>query len=755
MASNDEMRNKFASLVRRAGANVHASDKNPMPAADMGPASDLFKRSEQVSHALREPNHLPKGKREYTAYVARVITNKSKSQDNYVPGSSNVEKGREQDPLNVGTELPNYHISVFVPDIHSALYGYELPAGDGLLELYEEALVRCIPENKEVTKTYGIPSVGDEIIIYYDPMEENSLATYRRKKSSGIDLRPALDPLKNRTRDLSSTNMRDAKFYSSVTPVEYYTPPEKPEDVLIGDTKFVKKQPSAWLKTCADNNNWSAYLVETSHSPSQKSTVIEGGVNKVKQFFEPRIFTNSKALEANASPENKLFGVVLSDAAPSLRSMWAEFEKTRSSTHYGIDHYGKVHEFIDSAMVAYHSAAASCPGNNLMSIGISLCQFGFKYEHAFHENNTKNKLKPAFLNLLKGKNLFIGNPDYVGLPQNILASTAIGISNDTYLMSSREGMESAWKLTSCLSNKYNIPLDTPAIVKYMRANSNLPLFKDVNRTPYLYNFNDLSTSIKTNALCGYDGLINYPGTRARSWMTAGKNYGGSATEYYMYCRMLNFNSEEAYYATLGTMVLPGTTAGSKIKSSDFINVQAYVNKYGPLFTTKSFVPNPSEGKGMLIEAGKKVFNVADTFRKNLIVENTLNAENTPGSVPINFGATAGYQIQDAWEQFLNEKDNYLSVSPTLEHCLYIVESARKKVFAELQYMNDAIPDSKYSEFSTALGKYITTTAVNMMHVSAKHINSTNPLTITCANNPEFESEFMQKYKISFKQILNL
>ena len=127
-------------------------------------------------------------------------------------------------------------------------------------------------------------------------MEENSLATYRRKKSSGIDLRPALDPLKNRTRDLSSTNMRDAKFYSSVTPVEYYTPPEKPEDVLIGDTKFVKKQPSAWLKACADSNNWSAYLVETSHSPSQKSTVIEGGVNKVKQFFEPRIFTNSKAL---------------------------------------------------------------------------------------------------------------------------------------------------------------------------------------------------------------------------------------------------------------------------------------------------------------------------------------------------------------------------------------------------------------------------------------------------------------------------
>ena len=172
----------------------------------------------------------------------------------------------------------------------------------------------------------------------------------------------------------------------------------------------------------------------------------------------------------------------------------------------------------------------------------------------------------------------------------------------------------------------------------------------------------------------------------------------------------------------------------------------------------SFVPNPIDGKQMLITAGKKIFNVADAFRKQLIIDNTHTAnESAPGAPPINFGAIAGYQVQDAWSGFLWEKENYLGAEPTLEHCLYIMESARKKVFAEYQYLNNSIPDSKYSEFSTQLGQWLTRTAVNMVHVSAVAIKPPplTPLTSICAKNPEFEAKFLEKYKISFKGILNL
>jgi hypothetical protein len=759
MSSNDEMRSKFAALVRTPGSNVHPSDHNNLPPADYGAASDLFKRAEQTAHILREPSHLHSGKKEYSAYVSRVITNKSKSQDNYVPGSNNAEKAQEGDIFNVGTEMPNYHISVFIPDIHSSLYGYNLPAGQFLPDLYEDALVICIPESKEVTKTYGIPNVGDEIIIYYDPLEENSLALYRRKKAAGIDLRPALDKNKGNATPISRTNMRNAKSFTSLTVVEGYAYPESEDDMIVGLTKFVKKSPSSWLKTCAQNNNWAAYLVsETPHSPEQKSTIVEAGEIKVKQMFEPRIFNNSKAKEANASADNKLFGIVLNDGAPNLKLMWKEFEKQGCSTHYGIDHYGRVHEFIDPNMTAYHATAPSCPGNNLLTIGISTCQFGFKYEHAFNNNDISKRLKAPFLNLLRGKNLFVGNPDYVGLPNNIMARSSVGLSNDTYLLSSKEGMESCWMLTRCLSDKFSIPLDAPAIVKYMRANSSLPQFKETSRTPYVYNFNDLSTSIKGNILCGYDGLIQYPGIRSRSWITAGRSHGAAATEYYMYCRMLNFTPDDAYYATLGTLVLPGTTPNSKIRASAFIDVGSYLNKFGSLFATKSYVPNPLEARDLLIGAGKKVFNVADAFRRQLLLENIQEEESggPEGSIGINFAATAGYQIEDAWKQFLNEKEDYLNTNLTIEHGLLIVESARKKVFEEIRQINTSMSEEKYSEYSTPFGKYLTRTAVNMFHVSAVELAAFGtPDTITLANKQEFNNKFFEKYKISFKEILDL
>ena len=758
MSSNDEMRSKFAALVRTPGSNVHTNDQNNHPPADYGATSDLFKRSEQTSAMLREHRHLHPGKKEYSAYVSRVITNKSKSQDNYIPGSNNAEKSQEGDLFNVGTEMPNYHIIVFVPDIDSSLYGYDLPLAQSLPELYGGVLVTCIPESKEVTKTYGIPNIGEEIIIYYDPQEQNSLALYRRKKYAGIDLRPVLDKDKGTPTRISNTNMRNAKTFIPITVVEGYTYPESEEDLIFGSTKFVRKSPSSWLKTCAQNNNWAAYLIdETPYSPEQKSTFVQAGELKVRQMFEPRIFNHSKAKQANASADNKLFGIILNDGAPNLKLMWEEFENKGCSTHYGVDHYGRVHEFIDPNMVAYHSTAPSCPGNNLLTIGISTCQFGFNYEYAFNNNNVNNRLKAPFLNLLKGKNLFVGNPDYIGLPSNIMAKSSIGISNDTYLLSSKEGMESCWMLTRCLSDKFNIPLDAPAIVKYMRANSNLPQFKEETKTPYIYNFSDLATSIKGNILCGYDGLIQYPGIRARSWITAGRSHGAAATEYYMFCRMLGLSPDDSYYATLGTLALPGTTINSKIGSSVFINLGEYLNKYGPLFINRSYVPNPLDARELLISAGKKVFNVADTFRRQLLLENIQEKEEgTAESVGINFAATAGYQIEDAWQQFLNEKDNYLGADLTIEHGLYIIESARKKVFEEIRQIDTTMSEEKYSEYFTPFGKYLTRTAVNMFHASAAYIaEGKMPDTIKLSNKTEFNNKFFEKYKISFKEILNL
>mgnify|MGYP003133018506 CR=1 FL=1 len=757
MSSNDDTRDRFASLIRRSGGNVHSDDQNRIPRRDSGPNGNIFLDSVVVRHHLRQPSHLPSGKREFVGYVYRVVTNKTRSQDDFTPGVANVDKGRERDPFNAGTKIPNWHITVFIPEIHGDYLGYNIPKTLG--KLSDAALLICVPENEEVAKTQGVPAIGDEVVIYYDPAEE--MGAYRRKKSSGIDLRPALDPLKNNARNLSTTNMRNSQFISSIVAGEYYTPPESDDDTLVGDTKFNKKQPAAWLKSCAERNNWGMFLVDTQLSPEQKSTIVQGGETKIKQFYEPRIFTNTKAKEAQASAENKLFGVVLSDGAQNLNLMWNEFEKRGSSTHYGIDHNGRVHEFIDPTNVAYHSAARSCPGNNVMSIGISMCQFGFKYEHAFNGNSIKNKLKSTFMNLLKGKNLFVGNPDYVGLPHNVLAqlsTTNSGMPNDTYLLASKAAMESSWKLTSCLSEKYNFPLDSPAIVKYMRTNFKPNQFSDPARTPYVYNFGDLTTIIKNNAVCGYDGLITYPGVRARPWITAGRTSGGSATEYYMFCRMLNLTPDEAYYATLGSLTLPGTTKNSKINASAFLDLGAYIGKYGNIFVNNSFVPNPIDGKQMLTTAGKKIFNVADAFRKQLIIDNTHTAnESAPGAPPINFGAIAGYQVQDAWSGFLWEKENYLGAEPTLEHCLYIMESARKKVFAEYQYLNNSIPDSKYSEFSTQLGQWLTRTAVNMVHVSAVAIKPPplTPLTSICAKNPEFEAKFLEKYKISFKGILNL
>ena len=758
MSSDDEIRPNFANLVRTPGTNVSPSDLNPHPPADYSVNSDLFKRSEQAAAMLRDPSHLTKGKSEYVGYVYRVIANKSKQQNDYVPGTNNAEKGRETDIFNVGTQMPNYHFIVFIPDIHSEVYGYNLPSANALNDLYDTALLVCIPESDKVTKTYGIPNVGDEVIILYDPEQEGmQIGLYRRKKSSGIDLRPALDKNKNTSVPLKQTNMRNAETFSPMTIIEGYTYPDSEEDNIIGTTKFNRKSPSAWLKTCAANNNWAAYLVdETPFAPEQYSIIAQAGTTKKRQMFEPRVFFNSKAKEANASAENKLFGIVLSDGAENLKLMWNEFEKQGCSTHYGVDHYGRVHEFVDPKMVAYHSVASSCPGNNLLTIGISTCQFGFKYEYAFIENNIKNKLKTTFLNLLKGKNLFVGNPDYIGLPNNVMAKSSLGLSNDTYLLSSKEGMESCWMLTRCLSDKYNIPLDAPAIVKYMRANSNLPQFKNSSTTPYVYNFNDISTNIKSNVLCGYDGLINYPGVRSRSWITAGRSHGAAATEYYMFCRMLNFTPDDAYYAMLGTLVLPGTTTDSSI-SSVFVNPNQYFSKYGSLFVNRSYVPNPLQGGDMLISVGKKVFNIADTFRRQLLLENIQSEEASEQQNIINFAGLAGYQIEDAWQQFLNEKDSYLEDDGlTPEYGLYVVESARKKVFEEIRRLNITMSEEKYSEYSTPFGQYLTKTAVNMFHSSAVSIAAgKTPRTIQLSNKPEFENKFVEKYKISFKEILNL
>jgi len=756
MASESELRKKFASLIRNEGANVHSSDQNPNPPADYGQASDLFKRAAALEYAALQPKHLAKGKKEYDAIVAKVVTNKSVTDDNYVPGTNNAFKGREQDSFNIGTESANYHIAAFVPDIHSALYGFTLPGATGdLAELYEnEGLVQCIPENDKVTKTYGVPNEGDEIVIYYDPMQENDLALYRRKKSTGVDIRPALDQFKGQFNALATRNMSGGQFFSPpILAEKYHFSLELGSATDVGTSKFIKKAPSEWLKACAQNNNWGAHLVESPYVPLQKSTIVEGDTSRVKQFFEPRVFTNTKAVAAEASANDKLFGIVLSDGATNLKSMWVEFEKQAGSTHYGIDHYGKVHEFVDSSMVAYHSFAGSCPGNNLLSIGISYCQFGFDFETAFNDNDINSGLRTSFRKLLQGGYLPIGNPDFIGIPSNILAKSSVGFAKDTYMLASKLGLENSWKLVSCLASKYGMPLDAPAIVKYLRSNSNNSEFKDPNKTPYVYDFFDLSNSTKNNFLCGYDGLIKYPGIRARNWMTAGRSAGGSAAEYYMYCRMSGLNSDESYYATIASLILPGATKGSKLDSSIFIDLESYAKTFGLSYLTKSFVPNPSRASSFLVETGKKVFNIVDPLRRDLLIKDTYSS--TDGTTPITFTGLAGKEKQDAHQEFLYEKDNYLGIEPSTEHCMYIVDAARKKVFSEYKYINSNISDSKYEEYNTPFGQMLTRIAVNMFHTSAKYVDLVTPVTIMCAGKTDFEKNFSDKYKMNFKEIINI
>lgn len=674
---------------------------------------------------------------------------------------------------SAATNTTNYNIYAYIYDLDTVV-GKKLPTnddGEEFAEMYRSGvLIHCVPLNEEVIKKQGLPKVKEKIWIRCNPLDSKREGKYIGRYNKN-DFTSTLTTRKKIKRSVSLLSggrplVTGAELHGLAT--------DSPKTEKAQGVQFTARQPSAWLKACAVENGWAANLVTTTWSPPEYKVESNptniAGLGGKSPLFSDRIFLDQRAISAGANNQNKLFSIVYHDGQTSIREWWEHALTAKRSIHYYVNSRSKVHEFVDPTKKANHCSNNSCPGNDDLSIGIAYCHHSTNFKNLYNENNIKNSLRARYRFLLQNGYMLIGAPNYTGIPvpHAVCGATSVASSyHDSYIIGGKETLEIGWQLTKCLAKKYNIPIEgaIPQIkmIHEYKSSGNPPsagvTAGSTNKIPYFYNLNDIKKylpSYQGKFLCGFDGMIKYPGIRSFAAVSANKYDGGKPPEFYAFCRMSGYSKEEAYYATLGSMILPGVTKGGRLGSSDYIvKPDIYKELFGELHTNMSAVPNPADpiARTALLEYGRKVYTIAEFYR-SLILYKDSYASNIADKFSPGLIASAILDVDEnnPWQEIA------LSLSEETKPCLEIFDILRIKIGNQMKLSDISLTNDKINDYESDLGLYVTKLALDLFIYVSKE--SDNNAIEDCLDDDEeiydsFAKSFKDKYKFDIKTVVNI
>lgn len=686
-------------------------------------------------------------------------------EDGKVKGNSRKAAIHDKRTYSAITDTVNYHIYAYIYDLDTVI-GRKKPTeddGEEFVEMYRSGvLIRCEPQDPDLVKKQGLPKVNEKIWIRCNPLDSKKEGIYigRYNKGDFTSVLTTTSKVKRATSILTGGKPLSPSFENSGLTNDM------PATEKIKGAQFTARQPSAWLKACATENGWVANLTTTQYSPPEYTEISNPPLSAGKiPFYSERNFVSS-ALEAGANKEHKLFSIVYQDGMPSIRRLWEDYTVHRASIHYYVDARSKVHEFIDPSKRASHCHNDSCPGNNDLSIGIGYCHHALNFNYIYNKNDIKNSLKADYRFLLQNGYLIIGAPRYTGIPSPHAvygASSTVASYWDSYIVGSKEVLETGWNLTQCLAKKYNIPIGETISQARMIDKNGLPGnfgntnidVGSVNGIPYFYNLEkDLKGYGKI--LCGYKGMIKYPGIRSLSSADAGQFDAGKVPEFYALCRISGYSPEDAYYATLGSMVLPGVTKGANLGASEYIvDSEDFTELFGTMYKNKAIVPNPSNdmARVALLEYGKKVFTIAEFYRSLIlykdVYEGNVASKFKPGLIA---AATLDIDENNPWREIA------LSLSEETKPCLEIYDTLRNKMADQMKMSDLALTDEKLNDYESDLGLYVTRLALDLFIYVSKESDNNSIEDCLDDDEPTYESfakSFKDKYKFDIKTVANI
>ena len=520
----------------------------------------------------------------------------------------------------------------------------------------------------------------------------------------------------------------------------------------IAGQVFSERSADSWLQACANQNGWGASLTKTKFSPPPNSG-----------YFSDRDFQDLDRLNPSPSAEN-LFAVVYHNGSPSIGHYWKACAKQapKASTHYYVDNKNMVHEFISSKMKAQHAASPSCPYNNDLSVGINFSSFSKRYTDMYQDYTASSKLKTPYRDLLRSGCLPLGAPRNLGMP------TPTGkIFNDPFcdleIFPSAPALETGYKLTNCIANKYNIEIskDIP-LISFIKSEKKLGKIPDSvfteNNVPYFYNPDDLKTVVtswRRNTLCGFSGLNKYKGVIAETWFSAGKRWGGTIQEFYFWLRTNNINQEDAFYIVLGSLATPGVARGKDVLGDILVDSSAYSSKFGQMYSNIAAIPNPLSTTGaydFLKELGKRYYDISNFYRELILhrdehVRDPANANLTSFVLAAPIGTVDG--IKTPWDQLGMDMQEELF---SQVDCMEIYETLRKKMFETHMKLNSDIKESNFTDYQSDFGIFLTKTSLQLMHYLSLKPEALN-LKQCFVDNESFNNSFVAKYKLSVNSVI--
>lgn len=699
------------------------------------------------------------------AYVQKNLT----QAEGKVKGNSSKAAIHDKRSYSAITNTVNYHIYAYIYDLDTVI-GKKKPTeedGEEFVEMYRSGvLIRCEPQDPDLIKKQGLPKVNEKIWIRCNPLDSKKEGIYIGRYNKG-DFTSVLTTTKKVRRSLSI--LTGGKPLTPGSNLHGLTS-DMPQTEKVGDVQFSARQPSAWLKTCATENGWVANLTTTQYAPPEYREIPNPtntpGLGGKIPFYSERNFVNT-AVAAGANKQNRLFSIVYQDGVPSIRALWRDYINiSKSSIHYYIDARSKVHEFVDPSKKANHCSNQSCPSNNDLSIGIGYCHHALSFNYLYSGKDINNSLKAEYRFLLQNGYMLIGAPKYTGIPspQTVYGASSTNASYfDSYIIGSKEVLETGWKLTQCLAKKYNIPIgETIPQLKMVHMNglpgnlgtTNIDI-GSINSVPYFYNLErDLKGYGKM--LCGHEGMVRYPGIRSMSSATTGQYDAGKVPEFYALCRISGYNPQDAYYATLGSMILPGITKGANLGSSEYIiNSDDFTELFGDFYTKNSAVPHPSNAtaRTALLQYGKKVYTIAEFYR-SLILYKDAHAGNVadkfkPGLIA---AATLDVDENNPWQEIA------LSLAEETKPCLEIYDTLRIKIADQMKLSDLSLTNEKLNDYESDLGLYVTKLALDLFIYVSKE--SDNNSIEDCLDDDEetyesFAKSFKDKYKFDIKTVVNI
>ena len=171
-----------------------------------------------------------------------------------------------------------------------------------------------------------------------------------------------------------------------------------------------------------------------------------------------------------------------------------------------------------------------------------------------------------------------------------------------------------------------------------------------------------------------------------------------------------------------------------------------------MFMNLALVPSPASltGKTFLIDAGRRLFTIADYYRDAMIKVHEASNDNSENSDSIGLFAGTLMEDKSPWDNILEQTSEKLTNSTD---CLDAYEILRYKTFKAHQTLNKNISDSELENYDSSVGKFITKTSLRLFYYYIKKPGAFK--FSTCVKDDNFFNNFEKKYRIDAKKELNL